>query len=772
MRNSFSANFIWGEILRKRIFSLKNVFLSILPFCAVIFSACNLLQETPGSFLEDYGSIATVASVDIRGGTQTQQGGWLNVGSDGDLTITYTIDNPGNHRLRAIVLPLPIDFTPDFPENDGLLQTWIEKVPQGDGTVQDVQLTEDGEDFLKSTFKLKILGSDLDAIDGKSALCNISPTVILYRADFGEEERVQSRHTIALRCNTPPQAVEAAVGQKIPDETLVLAIKLPTLKDDDKYLIVSALGQTHTFSLPISNGSSSGGWTISSTAPANMGKTWDGGPSAPAGANCYITTNINIKNRAAFAVYFTLQDELGLTSQTYTLNPSHGAQLSPPYHTTPGADASSITLAQDESDGMATYTLRADAGTIHYTVSKKSGGEYKSGSGASPLAIKLPAGEFSVSAVAKAAGFEDSEEFTQDITVTPSIFFVSASGSDTSGDGSKSNPFATITKAHDSFDTLAAGIIPKIFILSNLAINSPVTLSKNLLLQGAAGGTKGSRVTLTASLASGTAFAISGSGDVEMNAITLSQAASTPIASGINITSAGSLSLGNVTVTGMNTTSGAVVVGGTLTLKAPGNVKITGNTSSDRAKNMYLPTGKTINITTGSLTGSQIGVFTEEKPDDTKMITITTGYSTAGYKATDLKTQFQCDEYYESMVSSGEVVLTINGDGDIDVSPNMKIVFSFSSTDSTKGTDSGNGTNIQIYAFGDGTLLNISDFTTLTAKITYYTGHYIKGVNLKNENPFSLGVNDAGKYRITIEGTYKNGQSADDELDYTIPSQP
>lgn len=713
----------------------------------MIFSACNLLQETPGSFLEDYGSIATVANVDIRGGTQTQQGGWLNVGSDGDLTITYTIDNPGNHRLRAIVLPLSIDFTPDFPE--------------------DVF-------FLRSTFSLKILGSDLDAIDGKSALCNISPTVILYRADFGEEERVQSRHTIALRCNTPPQAVEAAVGQKIPDETLVLAIKLPTLKDDDKYLIVSALGQTHTFSLPISNGDSSGGWTISSTAPTGMGKTWDGGPSAPAGANCYITTNINIKNRAAFAVHFTLQDELGLTSQTYTLNPSHGAQLSPPYHTTPGSDAPSITLAQDEeSDGMATYILRADAGTIHYTVSQTSGGSHTySGSGASPLAIKLPAGEFSVSAVAKAAGFEDSEAFTQDITVTPSIFFVSASGSDTSGDGSKSNPFATITKAQDSFGTLAAGIIPKIFILSNLAINSPVTLSKNLLLQGAAGGTKGSRVTLTASLASSdTAFAING--NVEMNAITLSQAASTPIASGINIASAGSLSLENVTVTGMNTTSGAVVVGGTLTLKAPGNVKITGNTSSGKAKNVYLPTGKTINITAGSLTGSQIGVFTDEKPDDTKMITITTGYGTAGYKATDLKTQLQGDEY-EPIVYSGEVVLTINGGGDIDASPNMKIVFSFSNTDSTKGTDSGDGTNIQIYAFGDGNLLNISDFTTLTAKITYFTAkdYPIPGVNLKTKNPFNLDGYDAGIYRITIDGTYKDGKIVSDELYYTITSQP
>ena len=186
---------------------------------------------------------------------------------------------------------------------------------------------------------------------------------------------------------------------------------------------------------------------------------------------------------------------------------------------------------------------------------------------------------------------------------------------------------------------------------------------------------------------------------------------------------------------------------------------------------MYLPTGKTINITAGSLTGSQIGVSTEEEPDDTETITITTGYGTAGYKTADLN-HITSDENYEPMVSSGEVVLTINGGGSWEENPPMEFKFSFSGTDSTKGTDSGDGTNIQIYAFGDGTLLNISDFTTLTAKVTYYTGHYIKGVDLKNENPFSLGVNDAGIYRITIDGTYKDGKIVSDELYYTITSQP
>ena len=446
----------------KKVFSAKNIFLKIFCICAsAFFPACDLFQESPKDFLEDYASIATVAKYEFSG-EAILQGAYLNVGSDKDFKITYFVDNPGNHRLRAAIeFPNGLilsdnDF--DFPENAGLLRSWIEETIDGDGNVTRTTRTENETNFLKSMFSIKIPQASLAGIDGKVSQFNISPTVTLYRAEFGEELRTQSLHTIPLRCNSPPAPIEGAVGQMIVTgdvQKLVLAIKLPaSLKDDDKYLTVSENGQTHRFERPANAtdfaGATSSGWTIFSTEPQGMEATYDGGKTAASiGANCFITTDIDIKGRAPFGITLTLTDEGDLSSShTFT---SHGQKCLPP--TSP----STSPLAQSESDGMATYTLNADTGaTIHYTVKKQGSAEnYSGGSGVSPLAIKLPAGTFDISAYATKPGFADSNVFKADnITVTQSICFVSASGSDTSGDGSKSKPFATIAHAATSLNSL------------------------------------------------------------------------------------------------------------------------------------------------------------------------------------------------------------------------------------------------------------------------------------------------------------------------------
>ena len=445
----------------KKAFSAKNIFLKIFCICAAaFFPACDLFQESPKDFLEDYASIATVANTQFSG-EAILQGAYLNVGSDKDFKITYFVDNPGNHRLRAAIeFPNGLilsdnDF--DFPENAGLLRSWTEETFDEDGNPQQVTRTESGTDFLRSTFSIKIPAASLANIDGKVSQFNISPTVTLYRADFGEEKRMQSLHTIPLRCNTPPAPIEGAVGQMIPTaadgsdvQKLVLAIKLPALKTDDKYLTVSENGRTHVFNAHFTNGDASSGWTISSTEPQGIEATYDGGKTAASiGANCFITTDINIKNLSPFLITLTLTDEGGLSSSPCTFN-SHGQKCLPP------TSSSTSPLAQSESDGMATYTLEAESGaTIHYTVKKSGDTEtYLSGSGVSPLAIKLPAGTFDISAHATKPDFVDSDVFTNSITVTPSVFFVSASGSDTNGDGSKSKPFATIAHAATSLNSL------------------------------------------------------------------------------------------------------------------------------------------------------------------------------------------------------------------------------------------------------------------------------------------------------------------------------
>lgn len=442
----------------KKVFSAKNIFLKIFCICAAaFFPACDLFQESPKDFLEDYASIATVATYTISGNT-ISQGSLLNVGSDKDFKITYFVDNPGNHRLRAAIeFPNGLilsdnDF--DFPENAGLLRNWIEETVDGDGNVTQTPQTENETNFLKSTFSIKIPAASLANIDGDASQFNISPTVTLYRADFGEEERMQSFHTIHLRCNSPPAPIEGAVGQMIVTgdvQKLVLAIKLPALKTDDKYLTVSENGRTHVFNAHFYDGDNStdGLWTISSTPPQGMEATYDGGDSAPEDSNCFITTDIDIKGRAPFGITLTLTDEGGLSSSPRTFN-SHGQKCLPP--TSP----STSPLSQSESDGMATYVLNAETGaTIHYTVKKQGSAEnYSGGSGVSPLAIKLPAGTFEISAYATKPGFEKSDNFEPTITVTQSICFVSASGNDTSGDGSKSKPFATIAHAATSLNSL------------------------------------------------------------------------------------------------------------------------------------------------------------------------------------------------------------------------------------------------------------------------------------------------------------------------------
>lgn len=755
----------------KKVFSAKNIFLKIFCICAAaFFPACDLFQESPKDFFEDYASIATVAKYEFSG-EAILQGAYLNVGSDEDFKITYFVDNPGNHRLRAAIeFPNGLilsdnDF--DFPENAGLLRSWIEETIDEDGNPQQVTRTESGTDFLRSTFSIKIPQASLANIDGKVSQFNISPTVTLYRADFGEEKRMQSLHTIPLRCNTPPAPIEGAVGQMIPTaadgsdvQKLVLAIKLPALKTDDKYLTVSENGRTHVFNAHFTNGDASSGWTISSTEPQGIEATYDGGKTAASiGANCFITTDINIKNLSPFLITLTLTDEGGLSSSPCTFN-SHGQKCLPP------TSSSTSPLAQSESDGMATYTLEAESGaTIHYTVKKSGDTEtYLSGSGVSPLTIKLPAGTFDISAYATKPGFADSNVFKADnITVTQSICFVSASGNDTSGDGSKSKPFATIAHAASLLVPPPIGTETKIFLLSDLAItdNHTITLSPangtTLNLRGCKDGSAGSRVTVSFKFSQGnisSAFVIQGA--VQMQDLTIKQTQdSTVINDGIAIRNGSTLSLKNVSVTEMKTRIGAVNLEGNR-LSILGGVNITGNTTADGApKNVYLPTGKTLAVQQGSLEGTQIGVSTQADPA-TAPVPITSGYSAAGYRNAQLSSYFTSDKGFALKLESGEAALAASG-GSIGIVAPQNIKFSFESTN-IKEMDDGDGSRITISVFGDGNPIDFADFTTCVGNIYLGSVSTGKRVDLKSNNTFSFdskwNLDDGRTYTIKITAIY------------------
>lgn len=807
MKDNFSATpphikFRCGDILMKNRIRQKINFIKIfLPICAAaLLSACDLFQETPKDFLEDYGNIANVAKTEFS--TEVvPQGAWHNIGSSGDVTINYIIENPGDHRLRAeVTFPNEIalsEVSIVFPENDGLLRSWTEVVDDGAGSTT---RTENETNFLTSTFSITFPQSLLDTIDGNISQFDISPTVMLYRTDFGAEERPQSSHTIRLLCNTPPEKISNAVGEKIVadgSETLVLAIELPALKMDDKYLTVEENGRKHVFEKAAGatnfDGakSSDGLWTISSAAPEGIeAATYDedGKPIMLDSADCYITTDIDIKELAPFNIALTLTDEGGLTSQ-YSFT-SHGRKLDAPYPT------SAATLEQDESDGMAAYTLQAtDGATIHYTVTQTSpvGGAYSdSGSGESSLEIKLPAGTFTIEAHAEKEGFVKSDDFTESVTVNPSVFFVRAEGDDASGNGSKSVPFATIKKAVDSFMSFAlAPTSAKIFILDDIYIGDGDAVSitgMNLTLRGCKDGNVGSRVTISCALTSGSLFDIDGS--VSMLDLDISQTADS-IASGgvdkaISVSNGATLNMENVSISGMKVSSSGILVesGGTLNLKNVsingnttsggalrlegdlnilGDVKITGNTAaSGGSLNLYLPDGKTLAINSGSLSGTQIGVTTETEPSATNLAVPIT----SGFYGSNPASVFSSDKDYAlSLNLENEVQLKLKGGGGTitPITPPSEIKFSFDEDDITKISESGTGGTITIYAFADKKPIAASELTNWAVSIY----KHVPTGNRFSTNTFTFPTTlDAGTYTIHIEVKY-GGVDYDGNLTYT-----
>ena len=367
--------------------------------------------------------------------------------------------------------------------------------------------------------------------------------------------------------------------------------------------------------------------------------------------------------------------------------------------------------------------------------------------------------------------------------------YVASTGSDTNGNGSKSKPFATIKKAVDAViarndgasaytiyvaGTLTQSAVPvgngmadfsalgKNLTLTIQSLSCTATLDaggkSRVIYAKPASGTlnltlENLVITGGTSASGGAAFLIGG--NVTMHDVSITQASSSAVsASGISVESGATLSLKNVSVTGMKTTGGAVVVDGTLNIL--GGVNITGNTTADGApKNVYLPTGKTISLQQGSLEGTQIGVSTQADPAAAP-VPITSGYGAAGYRNAQLSSYFTSDAGFALKLESGEAALAASG-GSIGIVAPQNIKFSFESAN-IKEMDGGNGDGIKIFAFGDGTLINdMTKFTTFTAEIYLGSVSTGKHVDLKSNNTFSFEPSwnlDDGTYFINITGIY------------------
>lgn len=211
----------------------------------------------------------------------------------------------------------------------------------------------------------------------------------------------------------------------------------------------------------------------------------------------------------------------------------------------------------------------------------------------------------------------------RDVEVSADFTVVEAEAQDMGADGSTAGTYyETLAEAIDATTGVADGntVLMRINVTASLTISRNITLdlSDNTLTAAASS----SAITLTAGMVTIKGGTITG-GNVTGNG------------GGINVTG-GTLTLDGVNIT-TNTASGlggGVYFNGTA-LYLKGVTKITGNTKGEAANNLYLPSGKTANISEGLADGASIGVT----------LASTTGTFTSGNASTtfDPTTYFTSD---------------------------------------------------------------------------------------------------------------------------------
>ncbi len=322
---------------------------------ALFACSCENFTDEAGAFLESYGNIASIASIQYsREGVMSE--GQLNIDSSSDFAINFTIDNPGNFTLAV---------------NDG--DTHISAVSKNLVTIfysaSDLAALEIAGGKFNSGFSLYGITPS-----GKTLLQCVYP---------GED----------IVCNSAPSKITNALGQLQTDtassinERLVIALQLPPAPTqgimDWKSLCVTDTrsGAVHEFafsparSTTIPDGTVSNGWTVTAVEPTGLGPSYPGGraftPEATGGVVYYVVTDVdNAAGLEPFDIILSIKDQGGLENPTTI--PSHEVKLDTP--------TCSVTVARVENTYAVPYydvvihaPANAPDATLHYAITDSSG---------------------------------------------------------------------------------------------------------------------------------------------------------------------------------------------------------------------------------------------------------------------------------------------------------------------------------------------------------------------------------------------------------------
>ena len=423
----------------RRVKSLFQIFIISL-FLFNGFTSCALFENDVADFMEKYTETAAIEQHTINVETYNDASNQLCIASDGDAEITLLMRNPKKFSLIPSV---------DF---NNLASNYSRSV---------VAINQ--EDTF--TVKLSLPQEFLIPVDeGKDITALINLHEPMSGRDF-------DRYTINLSCNTKPPLILNPTIMNKGNQVFVIAFDMPEVVElvvrhkDLANIIINGV------SYPLSV-DSEGNFNFPDTS--RFSTSWKSSYAEIGGK----TFNHEDNDRAVYfetgeafsaddkSYTIVLADAAGLTTEILastvitkinkpsiyevqesgrekTLDASKTISLS----TLASTEKGSIRIKAPTTDNTGSALLTPV--TLYYNIyngTKKKAVFYNSGSFSGSKDISLAVGTWYVEVYAEATNYESSSPLKCDIRVADNSIYVSASGDD-EGDGSASEPFATINGA-------------------------------------------------------------------------------------------------------------------------------------------------------------------------------------------------------------------------------------------------------------------------------------------------------------------------------------
>lgn len=411
---------------------------------AVVFAGCADFFSPVRDYLKEYTENAAIESMDINAPVMMDVDGYPSIRSSDHVALRFRMRNPRRYNLQATV-----HFSdPDIDAISGSDYFFV--------------LSAD-----RQTMELVFLNTFLRIHDG--AENNLSGMVVLSDPASG---RSFAPYSFRLRSNTPPPRpsglrIMQAAGKYVVCFNLDLSDDIhhnditTVYINNVNYPVDTVVAGMAAQDIVFSDSGSA-----NTSAPGGLAALGDPGAvfsPDPAQVPVYIQTGVSVSDEnQEFTV--RLVDRKGLGSSAVTT--SRGTRLGPVLLFDPQGNAlsGSLQLATLADTGAAQIDMRAPVvdvngepvigARVHYEYVKDS---VFQGSGSSPVAssLWLGRGGYTLRLWASKSGYLDSDVVSIPVSVKGMHLFVHPStGDDTTGDGSRTKPYKTITNA---FSTIPAG---------------------------------------------------------------------------------------------------------------------------------------------------------------------------------------------------------------------------------------------------------------------------------------------------------------------------